>query len=277
MSEELRLRIISAVVLAAIVLTATWFGGVLFAALADVIGLLVYYEWTRITDARHIDRHAFWAGWIAVGLVAVAVIADALPEMSSDYLWLAVLVPFAYALVRARNYWNPAGIVYSGLTAASLAAIRADDFIGFIAMIYMFAVVWGTDIAAYFTGRAIGGPKLAPAISPGKTWSGAIGGAIAALICGSLVALSYIQSLTVRIVLLTLFLSILSQIGDLFESFMKRRYKVKDSSRLIPGHGGVMDRIDGLVFACSGAFLLKLMLSSWNYGVGAFILGTVTQ
>jgi phosphatidate cytidylyltransferase len=163
------------------------------------------------------------------------------------------------------------------LTGVSLAEIRGEDFTGFIAMIFIFAVVWGTDIAAYFTGRAIGGKKLAPSISPGKTWSGAIGGAVAAVICGSAVVLSYMKQVSFWIVGLALLLSVLSQIGDLFESFMKRRYKVKDSSHLIPGHGGVMDRIDGLVFACSGAFILKMLLSSWNHGMGTFILAAVSQ
>lgn len=275
MSEELRLRIISAVVLAAIVLAATWIGGFYFAILAQIIAFLVYYEWTSITDARNDDPHAFWSGWLAMVLIAATSLGRSRIELPVETVWLPVFVVFVYALVRARNRWNPAGIVYAGLTGISLAAIRDDDFSGLIAMLYMFAIVWGTDIAAYFTGRAIGGRKLAPSISPGKTWSGAIGGAVAAVICGSLVVLSYMQSLTLWIVLLSLILSVLSQIGDLFESFMKRRYKVKDSSHLIPGHGGVMDRIDGLVFACSGAFLLKIAFSSWNHGVGAFILGAV--
>lgn len=277
MSEELRLRIISALVLAVIVLSATWFGGIVFAVLAEAIAVLVYYEWTSITRARESDPHAYWSGWIALALVALVVIVDDRIALPTEYVWSAVGLLFLYALVRAKNRWNPAGIVYAGLTGISLAAIRGGDFSGFVAMIYVFAVVWGTDIAAYFSGRAIGGRKLAPSISPGKTWSGAIGGALAAVVCGSLVVLTYMQGLSLWIVSLSLFLSVLSQIGDLFESFMKRRYKVKDSSHLIPGHGGVMDRIDGLVFACSGAFLLNLALSSWNHGVGAFILGAVSQ
>ena len=277
MSEELRLRIISAIVLAIIVLAATWMGGIYFAVLAVVIALLVYYEWTRITEAAQKDREAYWVGWGALVLVGFDVLAEQGMEAWNEYLWTAVVLLFVYALIRAKNRWNPAGIVYAGLTGVSLAEIRSDDFTGFIAMIFIFAVVWGTDIAAYFTGRAIGGKKLAPSISPGKTWSGAIGGAVAAMICGSLVVLSYMKSVSGWIIGLALILSVLSQIGDLFESFMKRRYKVKDSSHLIPGHGGVMDRIDGLVFACSGAFILKMLLSSWNHGVGTFILGAVSQ
>ncbi|SOC85722.1 phosphatidate cytidylyltransferase [Ensifer adhaerens] len=277
MSEELRLRILSAIVLAIIVLGATWIGGVYFAVLAVIIAALVYYEWTRITDAPAKDPEAYWVGWVAMALIGADILAEQGMDGWNEYLWSAVALVFVYALFRAKNRWNPAGIVYAGLTGISLAEIRGDDFMGFIAMIFIFAVVWGTDIAAYFTGRAIGGKKLAPSISPGKTWSGAIGGAVAAVVFGSLVVLCYMKSVSAWIVGLALVLSVFSQIGDLFESFMKRRYKVKDSSHLIPGHGGVMDRIDGLVFACSGAFILKMLLSSWNHGVGAFILGAISQ
>jgi len=121
-------------------------------------------------------------------------------------------------------------------------------------------VVWGTDIAAYFTGRAIGGPKLAPRISPGKTWSGAVGGAVIAMIAGT--ALIYVVegAFLWPVAFLALILSIISQSGDLFESYIKRRFGVKDSSHLIPGHGGVMDRVDGLVFASIAAFLVDAVL-----------------
>jgi phosphatidate cytidylyltransferase len=144
-------------------------------------------------------------------------------------------------------------------------------------MIFIFAVVWATDILAYFTGRAIGGPKLAPRISPGKTWSGAIGGAVSGVIAGVAVFLSHFSLDDVRIPLLALALSVASQIGDLFESYMKRRFGVKDSSRLIPGHGGVMDRVDGLVFACFAALLFVLVqvmaAGGQNAPMGAILLG----
>lgn len=273
MSQELRLRIISAIILAAIVLAASWFGGRVFAVLAEVIACLVYYEWTSMTQGRQTDRQSYWAGWLVLVLLAFEVLAgDAIP-FDDYYVWGVAAAIFIYAAIVARNKWNAAGIVYAGLTGLSLSAIRGEDLSGLVAILYIFAVVWGTDIAAYFTGRAIGGPKLAPSISPGKTWSGAVGGAVAAVICGPLLVLFYMRSVSIWIIGLSLLLSVLSQMGDLFESFMKRRYKVKDSSHLIPGHGGVMDRIDGLVFACFGAFLLKALMVSAEAGVGAFLLG----
>jgi phosphatidate cytidylyltransferase len=144
-------------------------------------------------------------------------------------------------------------------------------------MLFIFATVWATDIFAYFVGRAIGGAKLAPRISPGKTWSGAIGGAIAAVIAGTAVVWSFFSADGLWIPALTLVLSICSQIGDLFESFIKRRFGVKDSSHLIPGHGGVMDRVDGLFFACFAAFLLAIVISLTISGetmsLGGVLLG----
>jgi phosphatidate cytidylyltransferase len=134
-------------------------------------------------------------------------------------------------------------------------------------MLFIFAVVWATDIFAYFIGRAIGGPKLAPPISPGKTWSGAIGGTLASVLAGLAVVYLAGEPVGFGLVAVILLLSIASQIGDLFESWIKRRFGVKDSSRLIPGHGGVMDRVDGLVSACFVAFLVGLALSAANGGV----------
>jgi phosphatidate cytidylyltransferase len=159
----------------------------------------------------------------------------------------------------------------------SLAAIRGDTAHGFAAMLFIFAVVWATDILAYFVGRAIGGPKLAPPISPGKTWSGAIGGAISAVVAGTLAHMVFFPLNGLWVPAIALVLSVFSQIGDLFESFIKRRFGVKDSSRLIPGHGGVMDRVDGLVFACFAAFLIALgdaiVSGTVNTPAGVFLFG----
>jgi phosphatidate cytidylyltransferase len=144
-------------------------------------------------------------------------------------------------------------------------------------MLFIFAVVWATDILAYFVGRALKGPKLAPSISPGKTWSGAIGGTVSGVIAGSLVTLGVFSRLSFWTIVIAFLLSVASQIGDLFESFIKRQFGVKDSSRLIPGHGGVMDRVDGLVFACFAAFLLTLATAASrghpDISVAAFLFG----
>ena len=276
MSRELRLRIISGIILAVIVLAATWYGGSGFRLLAAVIGLLVYYEWSTISDLHGRDSQGNALGWLGLVLIAGA---TALSESvySIEVLAAFVAITAIMVAVRGKSWWLPGGIFYSGLTAIALAEIRDDDFRGFVLMLFVFATVWATDIFAYFVGRAIGGPKLAPSISPGKTWSGAIGGAIAAVIAGTAVVWSFFSAEDLWIPLLALVLSVCSQIGDLFESFVKRKFGVKDSSRLIPGHGGVMDRVDGLIFACFAAFLLAIVItltmSGETFSLGGVLLG----
>ena len=276
MHSELRLRILSGIVLAVVVLLATWLGGFAFRVLASGMALLIYYEWSTITRLTDTDFRANAFGWLSVTLVAGLVIFG-FDEFALPVLIGATLIGLAYSIALKGSGWLTGGIVYSGLTAISLAAIRGDTAHGFAAMLFIFAVVWATDILAYFVGRAIGGPKLAPPISPGKTWSGAIGGAISAVIAGTLVHMAFFSLNGLWVPIIALVLSVFSQVGDLFESFIKRRFGVKDSSRLIPGHGGVMDRVDGLVFACFAAFLIALgdalVSGTANTPAGVFLFG----
>jgi phosphatidate cytidylyltransferase len=276
MQTELRLRILSGIVLAIVVLAATWFGGFTFRLLASAIGLLVYYEWSTITRMPETDFRANAFGWFSVGIIALLVVFG-IDEFALPVLIGATLIGIVYALALKGSGWLAGGIGYAGLTVISLAAIRGDTANGFAAMVFIFAVVWATDILAYFIGRAIGGPKLAPPISPGKTWSGAIGGAISAVIAGTLVHMIFFPLNGLWIPMIAFVLSVFSQVGDLFESFIKRRFGVKDSSRLIPGHGGVMDRVDGLVFACFAAFLIALgdalVSGAANAPAGVFLFG----
>lgn len=276
MHSELRLRILSGIVLAVVVLAATWLGGLAFRLLASAIALLVYYEWSTITRMSETDFRANAFGWLSTVLVA-ALVLFGFDELALPVLIAATLVGIVYAVALKGSGWLAGGIVYSGLTVISLAAIRGDTAHGFTAMLFIFAVVWATDILAYFVGRAIGGPKLAPPISPGKTWSGAIGGAISAVVAGTLVHMVFFPLNGLWVPAIALVLSVFSQIGDLFESFIKRRFGVKDSSRLIPGHGGVMDRVDGLVFACFAAFLIALgdaiVSGTVNTPAGVFLFG----
>ncbi|RYC17383.1 phosphatidate cytidylyltransferase [Ciceribacter ferrooxidans] len=276
MAQELRLRIYSAIVLAAIVLAATWIGGLAFRIVASVIGLLVYYEWSMITGlAEKSVRGNAW-GWFSVVAVTATLLLTS-GEMAVPLFAGLVLTAALPAIAGRWSWWQPGGIFYAGLSAISLSAIRGEDSLGFTAMLFVFAVVWGTDILAYFVGRALGGPKLAPKISPGKTWSGAIGGTVAGVAGGIAVALAYFQSVALWVPAVAFALSVSSQIGDLFESFIKRRFGVKDSGRIIPGHGGIMDRVDGLVFACFSAFLLAVGYSAVTGAgidsLGGFLLG----
>nr|WP_316654059.1 phosphatidate cytidylyltransferase [uncultured Gellertiella sp.] len=256
MTQELRLRIQSGIVMAVGVLVATWLGGTVFRLLAALIQILVFYEWTAMARLKDGDRAGFILAWVAQLTLAATILFGYL-HLSAALLFAMVLAAIAYTAVTKGSEWLAGGTLYAGLTGVSLAFIRGGDLSGLKAILVIFAVVWSTDILAYFVGRAIGGAKLAPRISPGKTWSGAIGGTIAGVCGGFVVVAQSGGTVTTGTLVILLLLSIFSQIGDLFESFIKRRFGVKDSSHLIPGHGGVMDRVDGLVFACFAAFLLS--------------------
>jgi phosphatidate cytidylyltransferase len=158
-----------------------------------------------------------------------------------------------------RHMWAASGLLYAGAVLLSSIALRRDPQLGLVALYFLFAVVWVTDILAYFSGRAIGGPRLAPAISPHKTWAGAIGGAVGAVAAGVAVAeLAALENIA-AIGAIALVLSIAAQAGDLFESAVKRRFGVKDASHAIPGHGGFMDRLDGYAAAATLAAIFGIL------------------
>ena len=261
--SNLQLRILSAIVLIVVVLAAAWAGGIWFSLLAIAIGAAVLYEWLTMTTALSTRTMrlelAITYGVVAVlllaGLSHVALIAATIPGA------LMVLIHAGFA---RTTLWPVGGLVYAALSAVALSQLRGHDTAGLHALLFLFAIVWATDIMAYFVGRALGGPKLAPSISPGKTWSGALGGAIFAAVAGLAIALYFESPMSfAAVVIASLVLSTVSQAGDLFESSIKRRFGFKDSGHLIPGHGGVMDRVDGLVAAAAAMF-------AW----GVLVMGT---
>jgi phosphatidate cytidylyltransferase len=168
----------------------------------------------------------------------------------------AGLVPTAPAHQRG---WIAAGMPYAGAIGLAPIVLRSDSEDGLAAVVFVFAIVWTTDIVAYFVGRMIGGPKLLPRVSPKKTWSGAIGGLAAAVLAAVALAQAAGLSGLLAVALVAAILSVAAQTGDLFESQLKRRFGVKDSSHLIPGHGGLMDRLDGFVFAAAVAALIGIL------------------
>jgi phosphatidate cytidylyltransferase len=171
---------------------------------------------------------------------------------------LAVLWEWSRIVATAPNrwLWYGAGLVYAGATFAGPVVLRGDPVYGFLAIVLLFAVVWATDSCAYFAGRLLGGPKLWPAVSPKKTWSGAIGGLAGAIVTALAVGLAGRAPNLAALAVLAVVLSVVSQAGDLLESAIKRRFDVKDTSHLIPGHGGVMDRLDGFLVAAAVAALI---------------------
>ncbi len=253
---ELPKRIATGLVLVAVAVAALWAGGIAFAALAAVAVLLMWVEWT----AMH--RLPLPVRRIGLAVLALMLWITAVLQNPSEGLMLlggaaGLLMILAGKLVRGAGRPAAIGLLYCGLPGIALVWLRGQGW-GLYATLLLMLVVWGADIAAYFTGRALGGPKLAPAISPNKTWSGAAGGLLGAVAAAVLLTLVWPGYANIagaqRLALLAVPLAVLSILGDLYESWLKRRCGVKDSGTILPGHGGVMDRLDGLVpVAVAGA------------------------
>jgi phosphatidate cytidylyltransferase len=177
---------------------------------------------------------------------------------------IAILIEW-WKLTGASVGWKFPGFLYAATALAAPLILRMDAEMGLAALLWLFAVVWVSDVMAYVCGRLIGGPKLWPRISPKKTWAGFIGGTAFAVAAATAVAYAFGASALIPVAIVSLIAAVVSQGGDLFESFLKRRFGVKDSGRLIPGHGGVMDRLDGFVLAGGFALLLGL----WRGGIDA--------
>jgi phosphatidate cytidylyltransferase len=254
--SDLPLRLASAVVLGPLVLLITYFGGVAYAALILLASVLFLWEWLSITGSKQTSPAAL-IGYAALFASAVFDHLD-LSAPSFAVILLGSCAVYASSRFTRIGRWAAKGVLYSGLSLYSLLVIR-DGTEGLLFSFFLLFVIWATDIFAYFTGRAIGGPKLWQRVSPKKTWSGAIGGLVLATLLGTgIVMMAGAQDL-LPWALLASGLSIVSQAGDLLESAIKRRFDVKDSSNLIPGHGGVMDRIDGLVAAAIFAVMVGLI------------------
>jgi phosphatidate cytidylyltransferase len=186
--------------------------------------------------------------------------------------WMTLVVGARSLSGAGRAAWIALGALYAGAMLAAPVVIRADAALGFLAVIFLFAVVWATDIAAYFAGRLAGGPKLWPAVSPNKTWSGAIAGAVAGTAAGLAVAAVGGVGRGLAIAGVSFGLSVLAQGGDLFESAFKRRFGAKDTSHAIPGHGGLMDRLDGFLAAAVAAAIVGVARGGLDGAAGGFIL-----
>jgi phosphatidate cytidylyltransferase len=261
-ASELRLRVLSALVMAAVILAVTLLGGPAFRFVWVLVAGLVAYEWLAIISARNAI-----AGGVGVALAGFALgfapVSD--PALAGSAAVLALAGAVMTTQVDDRRMLEACGVAYALCFALVTPALRQVPEIGLFLIVWTFAVVWFTDIAAYFTGRALGGPKLMPSVSPKKTWSGALGGAAAGTAGG--LAVWYLSPVATgfglaMVFAISLAASVFSQAGDLFESAIKRRFGTKDSSRLIPGHGGFLDRLDGywavLVFAGMLLYLARL-------------------
>jgi phosphatidate cytidylyltransferase len=265
-SRNLVMRVGAALVLAPTAVAIAYAGGWLWSALVTLAVIGLYVEWLMIVGAARARRA------VASGVIALALAGFCFALGRIDWAIAALVLGFVAVGLTSpvRRSWTVAGYVYAGAAEIASVVVRLDQAYGFVALILILLVVWVTDIGGYFAGRGIGGPKLWPRVSPKKTWAGAIGGFAASLVvAGGFAALGLAK--TVPVVLVGAALSVASQLGDLFESAVKRRFGVKDSSHLIPGHGGLMDRLDGLVAAIVVAAIFGLLRGGID-GVGRGIM-----
>lgn len=245
-ASELQLRVASALVLATVAMICIWLGGFAFALFVSLGAFLVFLEWTAIIGLSAFEAKRFQASCLMLAFLAALQFFDGGAAIPTLLLVTAILFFLTYTTTRQTAIWSSGAMLYCGLSAFCLIGLR-DGEQGFEAIVLLFAIVWATDIGAYFVGRKIGGPKLAPKISPGKTQSGAVGGVIASMFAAGAIAVLTSVFAPLAAMFGAVWISIVSQSGDLFESYLKRRFGVKDSGSLVPGHGGLFDRVDGLM------------------------------
>lgn len=245
---DLPKRALVGLILIAVAVTALLQGGVVFWILASVASLLMLSEWADLARAspQH-KRIAMFAASVPLAILS--------PWAAGPGFFALGLIAGAgfFTVIVTRATQLSAGVPYVALPALALLFIR-DQENGTVLTFWTLALVWATDIGAYFAGRAIGGPKLMPRVSPNKTWAGLIGGMVAALLAG--LAFHHWGALPLGLALASPVLALVAQGGDLYESALKRRAGVKDSGTILPGHGGVLDRLDGLVPVAPMAALL---------------------
>ncbi len=260
-TRNLLVRIGTALVLAPVAIAIAYFGGWLWTALVTLAAVGLYVEWLTIVGAVQVGGALSGA---AALLIAGVCLGDGRIERAFIVFALG-LAAVAWLSPQLRR-WRLGGFCYAAAAETASILIRLDQTFGFAALLLVLLVVWATDIGGYFAGRRLGGPKLWPRVSPKKTWAGAFGGFLASLVVAAGFAAFGFGRAGPLLLLGSLF-SIASQLGDLFESAVKRRFGVKDSSQIIPGHGGLLDRLDGFVAAAVLAAIFGLLRGGLD-GVG---------
>ena len=253
MSNELRTRAVVGLLLVILASAGLYFGGFFFWLLLVIAGVLMQGEWADLTGASPEHRR--------LSMFAVSVPLALLCPLAAGLSWTAftlAVAAFFFVLLVTRSLRLALGVLYVFVPVMALIFLREQQPGGLLLAFWALSLVWATDIGAYFAGRAIGGPKLAPRVSPSKTWAGLGGGVLAALVLGFV--LHRFGGLPIQLAAASGLLAVAAQLGDLLESAMKRRAGVKDSGSLLPGHGGVMDRLDGVVAAAPLAALLYIFL-----------------
>ncbi|MCA6114114.1 phosphatidate cytidylyltransferase [Bradyrhizobium sp. WSM 1738] len=260
------MRIAAAVVLIPLAVAIAYAGGWLWTALVTLAAIGLFAEWLAIVGLAGVMRVMV----PGVAALALAGLCFAFHRLDAALIVLAVGLIAVTAMAPERRNWAAAGFLYAAAAEIASVLVRFDPENGFAALMFVLLIVWVTDSGGYFAGRGIGGPKLWPRVSPKKTWAGAIGGFAASLaVAGGFAAFDLGRA--GPLLLLSAVLSVVSQLGDLLESAVKRRFGVKDSSHIIPGHGGLMDRLDGFVAAVVVAALLGFLRGGAD-GVGRGVM-----
>jgi phosphatidate cytidylyltransferase len=267
---DLGVRTLSAAVLIPAVLADVWAGGIWFHLFVALIGILMALEWVTIVHRGSPVQFALHAAGAMCGALLPLDVG-----LAGGLIAIAVIALLSAAVAAHEEGGGPAwrylGVLYVSLPPVAFVILRNDPLHGVAAILLIMLMVWAADTLAYFAGRIIGGPKLAPSISPKKTWAGLAG----AMAGSALAALALAKAMGLQsamiLVLIAAMLAIVEQAGDLFKSAMKRQYGVKDSGRLIPGHGGVIDRVDGLVAVATVAAIIGVARAGVD-GAGAGLL-----
>lgn len=259
-------RLLSAIVLIPLTAIALAAGWLPFALLIALVMAGAYREWETMITGRQMP----WPSVLIMGLIAMIAVAHPMNGAWASGVVFGVALLAAVVIKAPNRHWRIGGLIFFGLATIAFLAIRGSSWVGFWAGLFLVSIVWMTDIGAYFVGRIVGGTKLSPDVSPSKTWSGAAGGLAAGTLSGVGVwflagwALETPSPFVIGL-LISVLVSISGQLGDLAESAVKRRFAVKDSGDIIPGHGGLMDRIDSLTTAGIVLWLIGLA----HRGLGA--------
>ncbi|XSG82455.1 MAG: phosphatidate cytidylyltransferase [Methyloligella sp. ZOD6] len=250
-TSELITRIVSALIMATFAIAAVIAGSWAFALLVIVAGLIVNWEWARMVRDDGHDRLALMQGAALLTLVILTETARYWEATAVLIVAIAATVLMAYRGGKLR--WSLAGLLYILLPAMALIWLRSDPDYGTVALLFVLVIAWTADSAAYAGGKLIGGPKLAPRVSPKKTWAGFVSGLVFSGIVGFLAGALILDGNALALAFVAMVLALAGILGDLLESGVKRRFNAKDASNLIPGHGGLLDRIDGLLIASLAA------------------------
>jgi phosphatidate cytidylyltransferase len=257
--ESLQLRIVSAVVLAPLPIAAIWFGWPWLPLLTGVAAAVMAWEWGRLCRRGHFGQSGVVLVTVVLAAVAAAALASLTLALGTILLGAGVVLWAAREKQDLEPQWTAFGALWVALPCVCLLWLARDGTTGRATLFWALAVVWATDIGAYAAGRTFGGPRLAPCWSPRKTWAGLAGGMACAALTGWATAVWLGISPALPVVLISAGLAIVEQFGDVAESVAKRRFGVKDSSGLIPGHGGLLDRVDGLLAVIPVVALLTLI------------------